>query len=164
MKLLHAADLHIDSPLRGLSAYEGAPAEELRTASRRALENLVALAISESVDGVLLAGDIYDGDWPDFQTGLFFGKQMSLPRPRGHPRLPGLRQPRRAEPDDQAAALPDNVHMLDINEPQTIRDEARGWPCTVRASPSATSPSDLALAYPDAAAATFSTSAFCTPR
>jgi hypothetical protein len=29
MKFLHAADLHIDSPLRGLSAYQGAPVEEI---------------------------------------------------------------------------------------------------------------------------------------
>ncbi|HXA61863.1 MAG TPA: metallophosphoesterase [Streptosporangiaceae bacterium] len=83
MKLLHAADLHIDSPLRGLSAYEGAAEKELRTASRRALENLVTLATAESVDTVLLAGDIYDGDWLDYQTGLFFANQMSKLREAG---------------------------------------------------------------------------------
>lgn len=36
MKFIHAADLHIDSPLDGLSAYEGAPVELLRTATRTA--------------------------------------------------------------------------------------------------------------------------------
>src|SRR6266568_4125446 len=72
MRLLHAADLHVDSPLRGLSAYPGAPEGEIRSATRRALKNLVALAREEDVDAVLLAGDIYDGDWPDYNTGLFF--------------------------------------------------------------------------------------------
>ena len=40
-KFSHAADIHLDSPLRGLEQYEGAPVEEIRGATRRALENLV---------------------------------------------------------------------------------------------------------------------------
>ena len=73
---LHAADLHVDSPLRGLDAYEGAPVERLRGATRQALVALVDLAVDREVDLVLLAGDIYDGDWADFRTGLFFREQM----------------------------------------------------------------------------------------
>jgi len=76
VRFIHAADLHIDSPLRGLDRYEGAPVERLRTATRAALERLVDLALSEGVDFVLLAGDIYDRDWQDFHTGLFFREQM----------------------------------------------------------------------------------------
>lgn len=76
MRFLHAADLHIDSPLRGLDRYEGAPVERLRSATRGALERLVDLAIDEAVDFVLFAGDIYDSDWQDFHTGLFFREQM----------------------------------------------------------------------------------------
>lgn len=76
MKFIHAADLHIDSPLRGLDAYEGAPIERLRGASRLALCGLVELALERQVDVVLFAGDIYDGDWADFSTGLFFREQL----------------------------------------------------------------------------------------
>ncbi len=76
MRFIHAADLHIDSPLRGLSRYEGAPLEQLRGATRRALERLVELAIDEKVDFVLIAGDLYDRDWQDFHTGLFVRGQM----------------------------------------------------------------------------------------
>ena len=76
-RFLHAADTHIDSPLDGLEAYDGAPVEALRGATRRAFENLVALALDEQVDFVLLAGDVYDGDWKDFSTGLFFSRQMA---------------------------------------------------------------------------------------
>ena len=76
MRFIHAADLHIDSPLRGLSRYQGAPLERLRGATRRALERLVDLALAEQVDFVLLAGDLYDRDWPDFHTGLFVRGQM----------------------------------------------------------------------------------------
>ena len=76
MLFLHASDLHIDSPLRGLDRYEGAPVARLRTATRAALERLVDKAIADHVNFVLLAGDIYDRDWQDFHTGLFFREQM----------------------------------------------------------------------------------------
>ncbi len=56
----------------GLQEYEGAPVTALRGATRRAYDALVQLAIAERVDLVLLAGDIYDGDWPDANTGLYF--------------------------------------------------------------------------------------------
>ncbi|HEV8061724.1 MAG TPA: DNA repair exonuclease [Gemmataceae bacterium] len=82
-KFLHAADLHLDSPLRGLEQYEAAPVARMRQATRRALENLVRLAVEERVAFVLLAGDLYDGDWRDYQTGLFLVKQMGLLRDAG---------------------------------------------------------------------------------
>lgn len=75
-KFIHAADVHLDSPLRGLSKYESAPAESLRNACRKAFENLIDLAIEEKVAFVLLAGDLYDGDWKDYSTGIFLSRQM----------------------------------------------------------------------------------------
>ena len=76
-KFIHAADIHLDSPLHGLSNYEGAPVESIRNATRQAFEALVDLAIENEVAFVLLAGDLYDGDWKDYNTGLFFNRQMA---------------------------------------------------------------------------------------
>lgn len=73
---LHAADIHLDSPLTGLSQHEEAPTETIRVATRTALTRLVDLAISEQVDFVLIAGDLYDGDWKDFGTGISFNNEM----------------------------------------------------------------------------------------
>ncbi len=75
-RFIHAADIHLDSPLRGLERYEDAPVAEVRAAPREAFENLVGLAIERDVAFVLLAGDLYDGDWKDYNTGLFFIRQM----------------------------------------------------------------------------------------
>jgi DNA repair protein SbcD/Mre11 len=75
-RFIHAADIHLDSPLRGLSAYENAPAQQLRNASREALKELVTKAIEDSVSFVVFAGDLYDGDWRDYNTGIFFAMQM----------------------------------------------------------------------------------------
>ena len=69
--LLHCADLHLDSPLRGLEADQDAPAAAIRAATRQALTNLVDFAIARGVAAVLIAGDLYDGDWQDWRTGQF---------------------------------------------------------------------------------------------
>lgn len=74
---IHAADIHLDSPLRGLEKYEGAPVEKIRNATREAFQNLVDLAIEKKAAFLVIAGDLYDGDWKDYNTGLFFISQMS---------------------------------------------------------------------------------------
>lgn len=78
VRFVHAADVHLDSPLSGLDHYEGAPADQFRGATRGALKRLVALCLEEKVDLLLVAGDLYDGTWHDYNTGLFFAKQMAL--------------------------------------------------------------------------------------
>jgi DNA repair exonuclease SbcCD nuclease subunit len=82
MKFLHAADIHLDSPLAGLARRGEIPTHVTQHCTRRAFMNLIDLAITEDVAFVLIAGDLYDGDWRDFSTGLFFNEQMRrLARP-----------------------------------------------------------------------------------
>jgi DNA repair exonuclease SbcCD nuclease subunit len=76
MKFLHAADIHLDSPLAGLARRGAIPAHVTQDCTRRAFVNVIDLAIAEDVAFVLIAGDLYDGDWRDFSTGLFFNEQM----------------------------------------------------------------------------------------
>jgi DNA repair exonuclease SbcCD nuclease subunit len=82
MKFLHAADIHLDSPLAGLCARDDLPEGAIRYCTRRAFAAMVDLARDEDVAFVVIAGDLYDGDWKDFSTGLFFAEQMRrLDRP-----------------------------------------------------------------------------------
>ena len=81
MKFIHTADIHLDSPLIGLASYQNAPVQALRTASRDAFTRLIDVAIDEAVDFMVIAGDLYDGNWRDFNTGHFFVREMG--------RLPG---------------------------------------------------------------------------
>lgn len=75
-RFLHAADIHLDSPLRGLSRYEGLPEHDIRGATRAAFDNLIQRAIDEAVDFVVIAGDLFDGDWKDMGSGLYFARAM----------------------------------------------------------------------------------------
>ena len=62
IRFVHAADLHLDSPFTGLMAV--APenvANTLYSATFDAYENIINLCISEEVDALLVAGDVYDG-------------------------------------------------------------------------------------------------------
>jgi DNA repair exonuclease SbcCD nuclease subunit len=74
---LHAADLHLGSPLTGLAQKDELLAKRLALASREAFSELVARAISERVAFVLIAGDVYDGDWKDTSIGLFFNREVA---------------------------------------------------------------------------------------
>ena len=62
--------------MRGLSDDVPGVAERLRLATREALTALIDTAIERNVDFVVIAGDLYDGDWRDYQTGVFFVRQM----------------------------------------------------------------------------------------
>lgn len=150
MKLLHAADLHVDSPLRGLSRYPGCPEEQVRGATRRALEGLVDLARSEDVDAVLLAGDVFDGDWPDYNTGLFFSAQMQRLREAGIPVYLIKGNHDAASQVSRRLQLPDNVRELPVDAPGTVVDEERGLAVHGQGFVRRAVTDNLALAYPPA--------------
>jgi exonuclease SbcD len=78
MKFIHAADLHIDSPLRGLEAYQGAPVDRVRHATRDALARLVQLCLEEQAAFLIVAGDLFDHDWKDFNTALYVVNQLQI--------------------------------------------------------------------------------------
>lgn len=83
MLVVHAADLHVDSALRGLAPYDGAPTERVRDATRRATTALVDACVAERAALLLLAGDVFDGHWRDFNTGLFFASELARLRAVG---------------------------------------------------------------------------------
>ncbi|OGA57464.1 MAG: metallophosphoesterase [Burkholderiales bacterium RIFCSPHIGHO2_01_FULL_64_960] len=123
MKFIHTADLHLDSPLKGLSSYPDAPADRLRTATRDAFECLVTVAIDEKVDFMVVAGDVYDGDWKDFNTGLFFIRQMGRLREANIPVYLLYGNHDADSEMTKGLELPDNVHAFASRKADTFRIE-----------------------------------------
>lgn len=150
MKFIHTADLHLDSPLRGLERYEGAPVEAMRQATRRALDNIVSLALREPVDFVLIAGDIYDGDWRDFNTGLFFARQMSRLREADIPVFLIRGNHDAASQITRELSLPDNVHEFSSRSAETEIVEPLGVAVHGESFPNREVPEDLSRSYPEA--------------
>jgi DNA repair exonuclease SbcCD nuclease subunit len=118
---LHAADIHLDSPLKGLERYENAPVERIRNATRRAFTRLIDLAIDRRVDFVLLAGDLYDGHWPDYNTGLFLVNQLNRLKERKIPVVMIAGNHDAHNRITRTLRLPENVNLLSHERPQTIR-------------------------------------------
>ena len=123
MKFVHCADVHLDSPLRGLNAYDGAPTQALRGATRKGFENLIDLCVDEEADLLVIAGDLYDGEWPDFNTGLYFAKQMARLEKRGIEAFV-VRGNHDAESKiTQRLSPPGNVHIFGYKKPETLTVE-----------------------------------------
>lgn len=74
IKILHAADLHLDSPFEGLSSSKAALR---RSEQRELLGRLASLAESEQVHLVLLSGDLLDSDNAFFETGEELARSLS---------------------------------------------------------------------------------------
>jgi DNA repair exonuclease SbcCD nuclease subunit len=126
VSFFHAADIHLDSPLTGLTAHEGAPVERLRTATRAAFVRLIDAAIDEDVDFVILAGDLYDGNWRDYNTGLFFCREMGRLQRAGIDVYLAYGNHDADSEITRRLPLPDNVHVFAVRTAQTFRvEEAR---------------------------------------
>ncbi len=148
MRFLHAADLHLDSPLRGLDRYEGAPVDEVRGATRRAFENLITVARRERVDLVVIAGDLYDGDWPDYNTGLFFIKGVAQLAEEGIPVAIVRGNHDAASRLTKALRLPANVHQFADASPETKPFADIGIAVHGQSFATAAVTDDLAAGYP----------------
>jgi DNA repair protein SbcD/Mre11 len=122
-RFLHAADIHLDSPLRGLTGQEGSAAERIRSATREAFELLVGRAIAERVAFVVIAGDLYDGDWRDYRTGLFFAAQMGRLNASGIPVFLLHGNHDAQSQITRKLELPDNVRVFSARAPETFRLE-----------------------------------------
>lgn len=149
-KFIHAADIHLDSALKGLQQYEGAPVEQIRRAPREGLSNLVDLAIAESVQFVLIAGDLYDGNWKNFQTGMFFVKQAARLRGAGIQLFLIAGNHDAANKMTRSLPLPDNVTFFSAEAAETVMLEE--WDVAIHGQSFANSEvwDDLSLAYPPA--------------
>jgi len=149
-KFIHCADIHIDSPLRGLEQYEGAPVDRIRSATRQALKNLVTLALHEEAMFILIAGDLYDGDWRDYNTGLFLAKEMSRLREAGVKVFVISGNHDAASQITRSLRMPKNVAFLSTREPETILLEDAGVAIHGQGFSQPAVTRDLATNYPHA--------------
>lgn len=150
LKFIHTSDIHLDSPLRGLEYYEGAPVDSIRGATRQAFKNLVELAISEEVDFVLIAGDLYDGDWKDYNTGLFFASEMSKLREAGIRVFIVSGNHDAASQISRQLRMPDNVKVFPTKKPETITIDDFDIAIHGQSFANQAITEDLSTAYPDA--------------
>jgi DNA repair protein SbcD/Mre11 len=123
MRFIHCADVHLDTPLEGLAQYPGAPVNEIRNATRRAFEKVLDTAVSESVDFLVIAGDLYDTGLKSFESALFFNKQMARLKDAGIDVYLIYGNHDAASKLIKQLRPPRNVHIFSASEPQTFFNE-----------------------------------------
>lgn len=117
---LHAADIHLDSPLLSLVLPEPSQGERVRRACRDSFENLVNMAIERKVAFVVLAGDLYDRDAPNMQVAVFLRNQLA--RLEKHDiRVVIIKGNHDADNRiTSGLALPANTHIFSDRKPETV--------------------------------------------
>ena len=111
-KILHTADIHLDSPLRSLAMRDEALREKVQTATRAAFSRIVAAAIEEGAAALLISGDLFDSAERSAHTGAFLVNQLDLLRDAGI-RVFYLKGNHDAEnPVTGGISWPDNVHVF----------------------------------------------------
>jgi DNA repair protein SbcD/Mre11 len=74
---IHAADLHLDSPFKGLGTMLPEKiVEKMKESSFRSLHDIVTTAIKKQVDFILFAGDIYDSESRSIRAQVKFQEEM----------------------------------------------------------------------------------------
>ncbi len=148
-RFLHCADLHLDSPLRGLQADPDAPADAIRGATRRAFANLVDYALTEGIDFVVAAGDLYDGDWQDWRTGRFLIDQVRRLTQADIPFV-AIRGNHDAENvmTRRLELRGDSARLLDHRKPETFYLPGRSVAIHGRSFPARAVTENIALTYP----------------
>ena len=75
-RFVHAADIHLDSPLQSLALRNPELADLIGNATRQAVTGIIDLCLAEGVDALFLAGDLYDGDQTSMKTARYFADQL----------------------------------------------------------------------------------------
>ena len=147
-RFLHAADIHLDSPLHGLARYEGVPLDEIRGATRAAFDRLIQFAVDEAVDFVVIAGDLFDGDWRDMGTGLYFSGAMGRLEKAGIPAFVLQGNHDAVSVLTRALPWPETVSIFPAKAAKTFRLDNLGVALHGQSFPTQHVYDDLAAAYP----------------
>lgn len=149
-KFIHVADLHLGSPFLGVAMREQAMAMRFLEASRAAFTTLVSEAIERQVAFVVIAGDVYDGDWRDMSIGLFFNRELSRLDKAGIPAYITKGNHDAESVITKSVTLPKSVHVFSSRKPETFRIEAVEAALHGRSFPHRDVKENLAASYPAA--------------
>lgn len=119
-RFIHAADLHLDSPFRGMSHLPAPIRERVKESTFDALQRLVELAIRVQAAFVLVAGDVYDAADRSLRAQLRFQQAAEKLAERGI-RLfvvHGNHDP--ADGRSAKLAWPDSVHFFGTDEVEEV--------------------------------------------
>jgi DNA repair exonuclease SbcCD nuclease subunit len=122
MRFVHAADLHLDSPLRSVALRDPELGARLALASRKVLARIVDMCIAHDAEALVLAGDVFDDAEPDLAARAHLVAELARLARTGVPTVV-IRGNHDALMDmTRHGPLGADVHLLDADTPTaTIR-------------------------------------------
>jgi len=72
VSFIHCADLHIETPFKGISEIQPELQELLYQSTYQSFNNIIELAVDKKVDCVVIAGDIYDSEDKSLRAQMRF--------------------------------------------------------------------------------------------
>ena len=115
-RFLHAADLHLESPINGLSDAPEHLRQRVLDAPRRAAERVFDAALTEKVDFVVLSGDLLSTQMTGPWGPLFLLEQFEKLRLEGIPVYWACGKADEPEDWPEVLPLPENVHLFPVGE------------------------------------------------
>ncbi len=120
VRFIHAADLHLGSPLQAVAQASPQIRSQLEQATYTALERIVDAAIEHEVDFLILAGDIYDRESRSVRANRFFIDQLGRLHGAGIPSylIYGNHDP--LGKHGEIVDLPSSTRVFDAQEVETV--------------------------------------------
>lgn len=117
---LHAADLHLDSPFRGLSHLPENIFQDVYQSTFKALNHLVELAIETPVDFVLLVGDLFDAEKQTVQSQIKLRQAFQKLDNANIPIYLSYGNHDYLEGNQHRVTFPENTHIFDSETVSTF--------------------------------------------
>jgi len=132
VRFVHAADLHLDAPFKGIDANDARVREELVAAPLGALDAVVAACIERDVDFLVLAGDVYDSAERSLRAEFAFRDACERLEDAGIKVFIARGNHDPADGRSAALAMAPNVHVFSAAEVDRVVVERDGEPlCSV---------------------------------
>lgn len=113
IKILHTADVHLDSPLKSLALKDVDLQSTVKTATRSAFIKIVDTALFEEVSALLISGDLFDGAERSAKTAAFLTTQLDRLKAAEIPVFYIKGNHDAENPITGEISLPENVHVFD---------------------------------------------------
>lgn len=132
LTFIHAADLHLGAPFRGLRALSDSWANRLLSAISEAYDRVIDAALAREVDFVVIAGDIFDSARTSYGDYLHFFEGLKRLGDAGIPAylVTGNHDPYTSWQHD-FFSLPDNAIMFPGDKPGFALYERNGEPLCI---------------------------------
>lgn len=132
LTFIHAADLHIGAPFRGLHAVDERWANRLMGAILESYDKVIQTALDHQADFLVLAGDSFDLSTPSYGEYVHFVEGLeALNRADIQVYLLTGNHDPLAAWNDSYATLPPNVHLFPADAPGFFLYERNGAPLAV---------------------------------